>query len=200
MAAECPSLIRHRNRAVCLIQANGRRFHADGGIFIGTNPSCSAACSKAINFIEFAKRRFPGLNYEGYMSIALSIAASGMAAAALRLQVSASNIANALSFGPLPTAKNAQGFPPAYLPLRVDQTDVAGGGTAATVGAILPSYVPIYDPTAPYADNSGMVSAPNVDLVSQLIEQMLARYTFAANAKVAGADARTMGSLLDIAA
>jgi flagellar basal-body rod protein FlgC len=133
------------------------------------------------------------------MSIALSIAVSGMAAAALRLQVSASNIANALSFGPLPTAKNSQGFPPAYIPLRVDQTDVAGGGTTATVETTLPSYVPIYDPTAAYADNSGMVAAPNVDLGSQLIEMMLARYTFAANAKVASADLRMMGSLFDIA-
>jgi flagellar basal-body rod protein FlgC len=134
------------------------------------------------------------------MSIALSIAASGMAAAALRLQVSASNIANALSFGPLPTAKNSQGFPPAYIPLRVDQTEVTGGGTIGTVRTVLPSYVPIYDPTAPYADNSGMVAAPNVDLGSQLIEMMLARYTFAANVKAANADSRMMGLLLDMTA
>jgi len=132
------------------------------------------------------------------MSIALSIAASGMAAAALRLQVSASNVANALSFGPLPTAKNAAGFPPAYIPLRVDQTDAAGGGTTATVRTALPSYVPIYDPTAPYADDRGMVAAPNVDLAKELIEQMLARYTFAANAKVASVDSQMTGSLLRI--
>jgi flagellar basal-body rod protein FlgC len=151
-------------------------------------------------FYRIRKGKISGPELRGGMSIALSIAASGMAAAALRLQVSASNVANALSFGPLPTAKNFRGFPPAYIPLRVDQTDVAGGGTAATVGAVLPSYVPVYDPTTPYADNSGLVAAPNVDLGSQLIEQMLARYTFTANAKVASADAQTMGSLFDIAA
>jgi len=132
------------------------------------------------------------------MGIALSIAASGMAAAALRLQVSAGNVANALSFGPLPTATDAQGFPPAYTPLRVDQTDVVGGGMIGTVGTILPSYVPIYDPMAPYADNSGLVAAPNVDLVSALVEQMLARYAFAANAKVASIDSQMTGSFLDI--
>jgi flagellar basal-body rod protein FlgC len=132
------------------------------------------------------------------MSIALSIAASGMAAASLRLNVSASNVANALSFGPLPTTKNAIGFPPAYIPLRLDQTDVAGGGTTGTVRPVLPSYVPVYDPTAPFADNRGMVAAPNVDLGSELVEQLLARYTFAANAKVASADAQMMNSLLDI--
>ena len=134
------------------------------------------------------------------MSIALSIAASGMAAAALRLNVSASNVANALSFGPLPTAKNAIGFPPAYIPLRLDQTETAGGGTSGTVRPVLPSYVPVYDPTAPFADNRGMVAAPNVDLGSELVEQLLARYVFAANAKVASADAQMMNSLLDITA
>ena len=134
------------------------------------------------------------------MSIALSIAASGMAAAALRLNVSASNVANALSFGPLPTAKNAIGFPPAYIPLRVDQTDLAGGGTSASVTPVLPSYVPVYDPTAPFADNRGLVAAPNIDLGNELVQQLLARYTFAANAKVVSADAQMMKSLLDITA
>jgi flagellar basal-body rod protein FlgC len=163
-------------------------------------PGFSAACGKAVNFIEFAKRRFPGPELRQSMSNTLSIAASGMAVAALRLQVSAGNIANALSFGPLPIGRNSQGFPPAYIPLLVDQTDVAGGGTTATEKAVLPSYVPIYDPTAFYADNSGMVAAPNVDLVSSLIEQILAHYTYAANAKIASADSRMMGSLFDIAA
>ena len=134
------------------------------------------------------------------MSIALSIAASGLAAASLRLDVSASNIANALSFGPLPTAKNAAGFPPAYVPLRVDQTETAGGGTAAKAVPVLPSYVPVYDPMAPYADSHGMVAAPNVDIGSQLVEALLARYTFAANAKVAGADAHMTNSLVDMTA
>jgi len=134
------------------------------------------------------------------MSIALSVAASGLAAASLRLDVSAENVANALSFGPLPTAKNAAGFPPAYVPLRVDQTDVAGGGTSAKAVPVLPSYVPIYDPTAPYADNSGMVAAPNVDIGNELIQQLLARYTYAANAKTVSADAHMTRSLLDMTA
>jgi len=134
------------------------------------------------------------------MSIALSIAASGLAASSLRLDVSASNIANALSFGPLPTATNDAGFPPAYIPLRVDQTETAGGGTAAKAVPVSPSYVPVYDPMAPYADSHGMVAAPNVDIGSQLVEALLARYTFAANAKVATVDARMNNSLLDMIA
>jgi flagellar basal-body rod protein FlgC len=54
------------------------------------------------------------------MSIASSIAVSGMTAASLRLQVSASNVANALSSGPLPGSAGAGNFSSPYIPLRVD--------------------------------------------------------------------------------
>lgn len=121
-----------------------------------------------------------------------------MNVAALRLQVSASNVANYLSGGPLPGSTNAGNFPPAYVPLRVDQTDMVGGGTSATVRAVSPSYEQIYDPTAPYADGRGMVASPNIDLANELVQQLLARITFAANAQVIRADAGMMASLVDI--
>ena len=132
------------------------------------------------------------------MSSILSIAASGLAAASRRLEVSASNVANALDNGPLPGAPNPTGAPPAYVPQRLDQTAVAGGGTATTVTNVSPSYVPSYDPTAPYADKNGQVAAPNVDLASEAIQQITARYAFAANAKVVQVDAEMMKTLLDI--
>src|ERR1700712_3598915 len=102
------------------------------------------------------------------MSIASSIAASGMNAATLRLQVSANNVANAWSDGPLPSSKDAANFPRAYVPLRVDQIDTAGGGTSASIGTISPSYVSTFDPIAPYADGNGMVATPNVDLAGEI--------------------------------
>jgi flagellar basal-body rod protein FlgC len=133
------------------------------------------------------------------MSSILSIAASGMAAASLRLGVSASNIANMSDTGPLPgaSAPNATGYPPAYAPGRVDQVDVAGG-TAASVTTVSPSYVPGYDPSAPYADRNGMVAAPNVDLANEIVQQITARYAFASNAKVMQAGSEMMKALLDI--
>jgi flagellar basal-body rod protein FlgC len=131
------------------------------------------------------------------MSI-LSIAASGLVAASRRLEVSASNVANISSSGPLPDAPNAAGFPAAYAPLRVDQVDVAGGGTAATVSAVSPSYVPQYDPSAPYADKNGLVAAPNVDLANEAVQQITARIEFAANAKVIQIESEMMKTLLDI--
>lgn len=132
------------------------------------------------------------------MSIASAIAVSGLKVANLRLQVAASNIANSLSIGPLPDAANAEDFPAAYSALRVNQTDAAGGGTSATVATITPATV--YEPTAPFADDNGMVAGPNVDLANELVQLLVARYTFAANAQVIRADAQMSASLLNITA
>jgi flagellar basal-body rod protein FlgC len=128
---------------------------------------------------------------------ATTIAVSGMNAASLRLQVAARNIANARSNGALPGADTPEDAPQAYAPQRVDQVATAGG-TSARVTPVSPPSVPVYDPTAPYADENGMVAAPNVDLATELVEVMVAKYTFAANAAVVRAESDMMKSLLDI--
>jgi flagellar basal-body rod protein FlgC len=140
----------------------------------------------------------------------LSIATSGLSAASLRLNVTANNIANALSTGPLPSSSgsgssggatsNNSGFPPVYVPLQVNQTDQASGGTVANVAPVSPSFVVQSDPSAPFANQDGLVAAPNVDLASQLVELLTAKYSFAANAKVIQAYSDTTKSLLDIKA
>ena len=119
-------------------------------------------------------------------------------AAALRLNVSANNVANSLSSGPLPDATGPGATaPPAYTPLRVDQVDI-GGATSATAIPVSPSYGPSYAPDAPYADQSGMVASPNVDLTAEVMQQIVARYAFAANAKVMQVASQMTGALLDI--
>ena len=136
------------------------------------------------------------------MSSVLSIAISGMQAATTRLEVSARNVANARSAGTLPDAQGnySADAPRAYIPQRVDQVDLSGGGTQAVVGNVAPSYVPSYDPGAPYANADGQVAAPNVDLTEEAIQQLVARYTFAANARVVTAYDQMVKSLLDITA
>jgi len=134
------------------------------------------------------------------MSMVSDIALSGMKAASLRLQVSAGNVANAGSDGPLPDAAGAANFPAAYAPLRVDQTETAGGGTRAMVGTVAPSTVPLFDPMAAYADGNGMVASPNVDLASEVMQQLMARTAFEANAKLLNVDARMTKALLDVTA
>jgi flagellar basal-body rod protein FlgC len=145
----------------------------------------------------------------------LSIATSGLSAASLRLEVTASNIANALTTGPLPAngASNAAGGVgnsnngsnfSAYVPLQVNQIDQTNGstpgGTAAVVSTVTPSFVAQFDPGSPFANQDGLVAAPNVDLATQFVQLLTAKYTFAANAKVIQAYDNTTKSLLDITA
>jgi flagellar basal-body rod protein FlgC len=142
------------------------------------------------------------------MSI-LSIATSGLSAASLRLNVAASNIANVLTTGPLPPAGGSGGtagtnssFPAAYVPLQVNQVDQSSGpvpgGTTANVSTVSPSFVVQSDPNAPFANQDGLVAAPNVDLADQFVQLLTAKYEFAANAKVIQAYSNTTKSLLDI--
>ena len=126
-----------------------------------------------------------------------SVAVSGMRAASVRLDVSASNVANMLTTGRLPAADGTSAAPAAYAPLRVDQVEVAGGATAATVSTASPSYTPGYDPSAPYADGNGMVAVPNVDLVNEAIQQIMAEYAFKANAVILRTASDMTTTLLD---
>jgi len=125
------------------------------------------------------------------------------------VSVAASNIANVQTTGPLPASGGsnttpaspgiAPTFPAAYVPLRVDQVSTPGG-TAATVSAVLPSYTAQSDPSAPFANQDGLVAAPNVDIASEFVELATAKYSFIASAKVIQAYAETTDTLLDIKA
>src|SRR5579872_3111605 len=142
----------------------------------------------------------------------LSIATSGLSAASLRLNVAATNIANVLTSGPLPAANGSgtpggaggSSFPAAFVPLQVNQVDQSSGstpgGTSATVSTVSPSFVAQSDPSAPFANQDGLVAAPNVDLADQFVQLLTAKCSFAANAKVIQAYANTTKSLLDITA
>jgi flagellar basal-body rod protein FlgC len=136
------------------------------------------------------------------MSSIASIAASGMLAAMQRLQVSADNVANADSDGPLrsaPAAAQAQ-YPAAYAPQHVDQVETAGGGTAAVVSNVEPGTVAMFDPGAPYADANGLVASPTVDYAAEAMAQVTASYEFAFNALVMRVYSQIMKSGLDIQA
>ncbi len=136
------------------------------------------------------------------MSSISTIALSGMNAASRRLEVSASNVANVTSTGALPDADGTvpAGAPRAYTPLELVQTANADGGTETTVTTVTPPTTAVSDPQAPFANQNGLVAAPNVDLAQEMINQLMASYSFAANATVMKADDRMTGALLDITA
>ena len=139
---------------------------------------------------------------ERLMSSISAIAVSGMNAAARRLEVSASNVANVFTTGALPAANGtvAAGAPQAYQPLLLNQTASANGGTQTSVTAAAPSYVAISDPQAPFANQDGLVAAPNVDISQEAINQMIASYSFTANAGVLKAQDQMTKTLLDTTA
>jgi flagellar basal-body rod protein FlgC len=139
---------------------------------------------------------------EPLMSSISTIALSGMNAAVRRLEVSASNVANIRSTGALPGADGTvpAGAPKAYAPLELVQTASAGGGTQTSVTTAKPSTVAVSDPQVPFADENGFVAAPNVDLGQEMISQLIAKYSFAANAHVMKADDEMSKTLLDMRA
>jgi flagellar basal-body rod protein FlgC len=119
-----------------------------------------------------------------------------------RLDVSAENVANANSDGPLPSAGAAvqTQYPAAYSAQQVDQVATTGGGTAAIVSNVQPATVAAYAPTAPYADKNGNVATPNVDDANEAIQQATASYTFAMNVEVMRVYSQMMKTLLDVQA
>src|SRR5262249_38751161 len=108
------------------------------------------------------------------MSSVVPIATSGMLAASTRLDVVASNTASILTTGPLPANGGARattnvGFSDAHVPLAFNQVDnSSGAGPSGTLGATsptAPSFAAVSDPNAPFANQDGLVAAPNLDPV-----------------------------------
>jgi flagellar basal-body rod protein FlgC len=137
------------------------------------------------------------------MFAAFSIAGSGLAASAARLDAAAANIAGAGATGPLPSAAPAD-VPPAYRPVeavvRSLGDDERPAGVSVTYRARQPATVRHYDPSAPFADPDGFVAAPAVDLAAEAVEALAALASFRANAAVLRVADEMAQTLLDIRA
>ena len=135
------------------------------------------------------------------MDTAMAIAASGMAAASASFAVSAANIVNIQTVGPVPTTSPSQPPAPAagrvYQPVSVTLTTSPGGGVQAVASSASPAYTLAYDPSSPFANLQSMVAAPNVDPVAEVVNQMSASAAFRANLDVFKAAERDFKTLLD---
>jgi len=125
------------------------------------------------------------------------IAASGMTAQRLRMDVAASNIANAES------TRGASGG--AYQPESVvfqatmmSASDPAPGVSATAVFTPATTSTRVYNPTHPDADASGFVSYPDVDIAAQVADTMGAARSYALNATVTSAAKQTAMDALEI--
>lgn len=133
------------------------------------------------------------------MSGAMSISLTGLLAAGVRLDAAASNIANMNSTGSLAGAATSK---TAYNPVRVEQTALASGengqgGTEARLRPVMPAYVPSYEPDTTYADANGMVAAPNVDPLQEMMSVEEAAFAYRMNLAVMKTAAEMVRSLYD---
>ncbi len=128
------------------------------------------------------------------MTNAIGIALSGLHSASLRLNASASNIANINSAGSLTDADNAP-----YTPLTTQSkaVDVPGGVQTDVIPRSSP-FTPAYDPDSPFADENGVVGLPNVNLAEEAVNIKLAEISYKANLSTIKVAGELFDELLDV--
>lgn len=130
---------------------------------------------------------------------AVSIALSGLTAQKQRLGVSATNIANMSTGGVVP--ENGQ-VSTVYRPLQVNTQSVTfengeGAGVQASVSEKNNPYSVVYDPNSVYANEEGLVAAPNVDLAEESVNLLMTKTAYKANIAVMKTADEMTQSLLD---
>lgn len=111
-----------------------------------------------------------------------NVAGSGMAAQAQRLNVVASNLANADST----TSANGQPYRAkqvVFSAMPVDGSDAQGVKVTAVVEDNSPMRM-LYDPKHPMADEQGYVSMPNVNVVDEMVNMISASRSYQNNVDV----------------
>ncbi|HWU54794.1 MAG TPA: flagellar basal body rod C-terminal domain-containing protein [Rhizomicrobium sp.] len=124
----------------------------------------------------------PG-HHHGVMGNAMSIAASGMQAASVRLEAAASNIVNMDSGG--------------YQPVSVAQSPAPDGGVSTSLQPVTPASLLAYDPASPYANVQGMVAQPNVDMATEIVNMKEAANSFRASIQAYKTASQMFKTLLD---
>ncbi len=136
----------------------------------------------------------------------LAVAASGLSAQRLRMEVATANLANA------ETTRTADGGPyqrrvvtmeaaPSYGPAPQAMGDYApmqGGVRITGIAADTTPGALVYDPAHPDADQAGYVRMPNVDSTQELVTLMESRRLYEANATAFSATKAMLRRAIDI--
>ncbi|MDZ4200601.1 MAG: flagellar basal body rod protein FlgC [Gallionella sp.] len=110
-----------------------------------------------------------------------NVAGSGMSAQSQRLNVVASNLANADS------TTSANGQPYKAKQVVFSATPLEGGGQGVRVTQVVEDDSPmkmIYDPKHPMANEQGYVSMPNVNVVDEMVNMISASRAYQNNVDV----------------
>ncbi len=138
----------------------------------------------------------------------LEIASSGLSAQRLRLKVISSNIANVnttrtpgggpyrrkdVIFGALPSHKS-------FLEELKDRTPDDGARHVKVLGVTEDSKPArmVYEPGHPDANEEGFVAMPNIDIVEEMTNLMVARRSFEANIAAMNATKQMISKALEI--
>ena len=115
------------------------------------------------------------------------IAGSGMSAESVRLNTTASNLANADSVGSDPT-KVYRARHPVFEAVRAGLAGKGDKGSAAVrVNGIVENQAAAsarYEPGNPLADKDGYVYAPNVNVVEEMVDMISASRSYQNNVEV----------------
>lgn len=128
---------------------------------------------------------------------AITTALSGLLASTKRVEASASNIANISTVG----AIDANNDPAPYSAVTTIQSAITdnagnGGGVKADIIPKNPGFVPAYDPNSPFANEDGIIGAPNVDLAEEAVNLQIATLSYKANLKTLQVAKETTEELL----
>lgn len=126
------------------------------------------------------------------MDASFNIALSGMNAAARRVAVASTNIANARSVG-----TTGQPGDQGFVPLQAQQVSDPHGGTRVVTRPVDPPSVPSFEPNNPAADANGLVPRPNVALERELVDMLVAQRAFESSLKALSTADAMLGTLLD---
>jgi flagellar basal-body rod protein FlgC len=126
----------------------------------------------------------------------IRVAASGLTAQRLRMDVAASNLANA------DTTRTAQGGPYQKESVVFTPYDTgAGAGSQGVAAVAITSTAPplrVYNPSHPDADANGFVFMPGVDVSSEMADMMSAARSYQVNSTVAQAAKQLAMDALDL--
>ena len=128
------------------------------------------------------------------MTNAIGIALTGLNSASLRLNASASNIANLNTVGSLTDENNAP-----YTPITTQSKSLGSvtGGVQTDVIPQNPTFVPAYDADSPFADENGIIGIPNINLAEEIVNIKLAEISYKANLKTIDVAGELFDELLD---
>lgn len=124
----------------------------------------------------------------------ISIGLTGLVASSKKANVAAGNIANASTVGSIDSSSPFQAY---SAQTTQDVTLGDNGGVQTIVLNRNPPFVPSFDPDSPFANEQGLVNAPNVNVDEEMITLKQSEMSYKANVETIRVGKEMQDSLFD---